>query len=305
MIALFNWAAAASPSAELATILAAAHELRTSGSFADAEAAYRDAARQFPDRAEPLFFAGLAARAAGKQQVALEAYRAALAIDDLPEAHMNIASLLSSREDAPAEALRHYKKALALREWPASTAATAEFNAAIALQTLGGDKNIQSAISAAKRARKLDPTFAAASELIEELKADLASTVVDEKEERAQEAADDSSGESDGSSQQKRQKSSVSARGQQQQQQPDGSGGTASPPDDEGASDANAHTLHAAAFSLRWAAQRALLDPAWPAAARKLQASGEGGGEGQLLAAVIADLSTLLTRLLEVEGASS
>ena len=304
MIALFYCAAAASPSAELATILAAAHELRTSGSFADAEAAYRDAARQFPDRAEPLFFAGLAARAAGKQQVALEAYRAALAIDDLPEAHMNIASLLSSREDAPAEALRHYKKALALREWPASTAATAEFNAAIALQTLGGDKNIQSAISAAKRARKLDPTFAAASELIEELKADLASTVADEKEERAQEAADDSSGESDGSSQQKRQKSSVSARGQQQQQQqPDGSGGTA--PEDEGASDANAHTLHAAAFSLRWAAQRALLDPAWPAAARKLQASGEGGGEGQLLAAVIADLSTLLTRLLEVEGASS
>ena len=64
------------------------------------------------------------------------------------------------------------------------------------------------------------------------------------------------------------------------------------------------HTLHAAAFSLRWAAQRALLDPAWPAAARKLQASGEGGGEGQLLAAVIADLSTLLTRLLEVEASS-
>ena len=87
--ALLPLIAASSPSAELATALASAHALRNAGSFAAAERAYRDAADAFPDRAEPLFFVGLTARAAGRQEAALEAYRAALQIDnDLAEAHV-------------------------------------------------------------------------------------------------------------------------------------------------------------------------------------------------------------------------
>ena len=79
----------ASQSTELAAVLASAHELRSAGSFSEAEAAYRSAADSFPGRAEPLFFAGLAARAAGKEEIALEAYRGALRIDgDLAEAHV-------------------------------------------------------------------------------------------------------------------------------------------------------------------------------------------------------------------------
>ena len=70
---------------------------------------------------------------------------------------MNVASLLSTREDAPADALRHYRRALALREWPEATAAHAEYNAALALQSLGGASNLAAAVAALRRAREVEP----------------------------------------------------------------------------------------------------------------------------------------------------
>ena len=82
---------------------------------------------------------------------------------------MNIASLLSARDDEPAEALQHYRRALALREWPADTAAHAEYNAALALQTLGGASNISAAIAALRRALRRSPQFALALEFLDEL----------------------------------------------------------------------------------------------------------------------------------------
>ena len=76
-------------SEELSTVLAAAHELREAGSHTAAEQAYRAAAEQFPDRSEPLFFIGLCARASGNDAAALEAYRAALDLNEnLAEAHV-------------------------------------------------------------------------------------------------------------------------------------------------------------------------------------------------------------------------
>ena len=83
---------------------------------------------------------------------------------------MNAAALLSAREDAPAEAVRHYRRALALRTWPDATAARAEYNLALALRSLGGRSNVDAAIAALRRAHKLSPGFAPAAEELDELR---------------------------------------------------------------------------------------------------------------------------------------
>ena len=265
VLALCAAVAGSSPSAELSSALASAHALRSAGAFADAIAAYRAAASQFPARAEPLFFLGLSSRAAGDEEAALEAYRAAVRMDaDFAEAHMNLASLLSAREDDPQQALTHYKRALALREWPAATAAHAEFNAALALQALGGRDNVEAALSAVRRVRKLNPTFTPAAELLDELETAAAAEATGAKGPGA--AARDEVPSNDAADQ----------------------------------CDANAAALHAAAESLQREARRALADTEWPGAARRLGGEhGDGRSEARLLASVVADLSTLLGRVLD------
>jgi tetratricopeptide (TPR) repeat protein len=338
-----------SSSAELATVLASAHELRASGAFTKAEAAYRAAAAAFPDRAEPLFYAGIAARASGKDHEAIAAYNEALRIDEgLAEAHvralstlnhlaekaahsrvllararqLNLASILSSLESSPATAVRHYRRALALREWPASTTVRAEYNAAVAHHAIGDASSVEAATAALRRALRLEPNFEPASELLSTIQAEAhtaaqteapAKERVDASEEQAWVRADGGPRHDGGVGTERADVADAPTRigseraavltepssaggdvgrceWQQQQQQRhvhcDG---------DVRASETNASALHAAAVSLRHAAQQALADPCWPAATRRTT---DGRDEAQLLAALTADLSSLLARLL-------
>lgn len=155
-------------SAELAAELATGSDLRSAGRHDEAQALYARLTRNFPDRVEPSFFSGLTHRAAGRTDEALTAYRRSLAIQPtLAEGHMNVASLIGAHEDGrDEEALYHYKRALALRTWPPQTAANAEYNAALALRALGRGAH---ALAAARRARKLQPDFDAAEELVDAL----------------------------------------------------------------------------------------------------------------------------------------
>ena len=236
---------------------------------------------------------GMTARATGNMEAALEAYRAALDIDqDLAEAHMNIASLLSAREDLPADAAWHYKRALALREWPDATAAHAEYNAALALHSLGGTSRIEAAIAALKRARKLNPGFEPAREML----ADLARAGDAPEEEAAALAAVDATvgctdAVADGEG-----GSSLARCGWRK---PSGGSITSVSTDTS-----SARALHAAATALKRAARDALADPDWAEAARQLASEGARGGssEAQLLSVLVADLGTLIGRLVDTSS---
>ena len=215
---------------------------------------------------------------------------------------MNIASLLSARDDEPAEALQHYRRALALREWPADTAAHAEYNAALALQTLGGASNISAAIAALRRALRRSPQFALALEFLDELEepaVDAASEAADGRLQRT--ATDDDDGDGLGTCGGSGGGGSTERAAPGHCQRPQGTRGHADGAADAEPLGASAAALHEAATSLRRVAQRALTDPSWPAAAMRIHAPADGSTlrEDQLLASLIGDLSTLLRRLLD------
>lgn len=165
---LFSSAAARPDQSEaLAASLSVADALRKAGAFEEAHSKYREAAKEHPNRHEPLFYLGLTARTLDRPREALKNYEAALALmPNLAEAHMNIASVWSNLEDHPEEALAHYRSALRLKEWPPGTEAHAEFNSALALQALNRETE---AISALRRCQQLSPSFEPATELLEEL----------------------------------------------------------------------------------------------------------------------------------------
>ena len=128
---------------------------------------YAAAAKLHPTRSEPLFFLGMTARAGGRTDEAMAQYKATLRLaPQTAEAHMNLASVLSTLDDRDAEALLHYEQALALREWPEKLAAQAEYNSAI---SLSGLDRADEAAAAARRALELAPEFDQAAELIEQL----------------------------------------------------------------------------------------------------------------------------------------
>ena len=80
---------------------------------------------------------------------------------------MNVASIYSAAEEEQhEEALHHYEQALALRAWPPSLAAQAEYNSAICLHALGRADDARAALG---RAQQLSPDFAPAAELAEQL----------------------------------------------------------------------------------------------------------------------------------------
>jgi tetratricopeptide (TPR) repeat protein len=174
-VLLFSSAAARPDQSEaLAASLSVADALRKAGAFEEAHSKYREAAREHPFRHEPLFYLGLTARSLDRPREALKYYEAALALlPNLAEAHMNIASVWSTLEDHPEEALAHYRSALRLKEWPPGLEAHAEFNSALALQLL--DRETE-AISALRRCQQLSPSFEPATELLEELLGTTAAT---------------------------------------------------------------------------------------------------------------------------------
>ena len=109
----------------------------------------------------------MTARAGGRTDEAMAQYKATLRLaPQTAEAHMNLASVLSTLDDRDAEALLHYEQALALREWPEKLAAQAEYNSAI---SLSGLDRADEAAAAARRALELAPEFDQAAELIEQL----------------------------------------------------------------------------------------------------------------------------------------
>ena len=167
-VLLFSSAAARPDQSEaLAASLSVADALRKAGAFEEAHSKYREAAKEHPFRHEPLFYLGLTARSLDRPREALKYYEAALALmPNLAEAHMNIASVWSTLDDHPEEALTHYRSALRLKEWPPGLEAHAEFNSALALQAL--DRETE-AISALRRCQQLSPSFEPATELLEEL----------------------------------------------------------------------------------------------------------------------------------------
>ena len=127
-------ASKSSSSTSLSSSLARGDELRQAGALDEAEAVYAAAAKLHPTRSEPLFFLGMTARAGGRTDEAMAQYKATLRLaPQTAEAHMNLASVLSTLDDRDAEALLHYEQALALREWPEKLAAQAEYNSAISL----------------------------------------------------------------------------------------------------------------------------------------------------------------------------
>ena len=151
----------------LSSALAKGDELRQAGALDEAEAVYAAAAKLHPTRSEPLFFLGMTARAGGRTDEAMAQYKATLRLaPQTAEAHMNLASVLSTLDDRDAEALLHYEQALALREWPEKLAAQAEYNSAI---SLSGLDRADEAAAAARRALELAPEFDQAAELIEQL----------------------------------------------------------------------------------------------------------------------------------------
>ena len=151
----------------LSSALAKGDELRQAGALDEAEAVYAAAAKLHPTRSEPLFFLGMTARAGGRTDEAMAQYKATLRLaPQTAEAHMNLASVLSTLDDRDAEALLHYEQALALREWPEKLAAQAEYNSAI---SLSGLDRADEAAAAARRSLELAPEFDQAAELIEQL----------------------------------------------------------------------------------------------------------------------------------------
>ena len=160
-------ASKSSSSTSLSSSLARGDELRQAGALDEAEAVYAAAAKLHPTRSEPLFFLGMTARAGGRTDEAMAQYKATLRLaPQTAEAHMNLASVLSTLDDRDAEALLHYEQALALREWPEKLAAQAEYNSAI---SLSGLDRADEAAAAARRALELAPEFDQAAELIEQL----------------------------------------------------------------------------------------------------------------------------------------
>ena len=159
--------AAKTSAPSLSSALAKGDELRQAGALDEAEAVYAAAAKLHPTRSEPLFFLGMTARAGGRTDEAMAQYKATLRLaPQTAEAHMNLASVLSTLDDRDAEALLHYEQALALREWPEKLAAQAEYNSAI---SLSGLDRADEAAAAARRALELAPEFDQAAELIEQL----------------------------------------------------------------------------------------------------------------------------------------
>ena len=216
---------------------------------------------------------------------------------------MNAAALLSAREDAPAEAVRHYRRALALRTWPDATAARAEYNLALALRSLGGRPNVDAAIAALRRAHKLSPGFAPAAEELDELRQEASGAAAPEAPEPPEPPEDSADADDADRPGEARGAARVSEREEQScRARPHASGCAPS-----GAL-SSASALHEAAHALRAAAQRALEDPQWPAAARRLPSSAaaaEASDEALLLAGLVADVSTLLQRLLEADAAAA
>ena len=158
---------AKSSAPSLSSALAKGDELRQAGALDEAEAVYAAAAKLHPTRSEPRFFLGMTARAGGRTDEAMAQYKATLRLaPQTAEAHMNLASVLSTLDDRDAEALLHYEQALALREWPEKLAAQAEYNSAI---SLSGLDRADEAAAAARRALELAPEFDQAAELIEQL----------------------------------------------------------------------------------------------------------------------------------------
>ena len=145
--------AKSSSGTSLSSALAKGDELRQAGALDEAEAVYAAAAKLHPTRSEPLFFLGMTARAGGRTDEAMAQYKATLRLaPQTAEAHMNLASVLSTLDDRDAEALLHYEQALALREWPEKLAAQAEYNSAI---SLSGLDRADEAAAAARRALSL------------------------------------------------------------------------------------------------------------------------------------------------------
>ena len=156
----------------LSSALARGDEFRQKADYKGAEQAYRAAAKLEPTRAEPHFFLGMTARAAGRTDDAMAHYEQALALSpQLAEAHMNVASLLSQMPGREEEALEHYAKALELREWPLDLAAQAEYNSGICLYNLGRTEEARVAL---ERAIGQAPTFAPARELLEQIETEQA-----------------------------------------------------------------------------------------------------------------------------------
>ena len=338
---LWSVAARASESSEstvLAAELAAAHELRTAGSFTAADAAYRAIALQYPDRPEAFFYVAFTARAAGNTEAAIEGYRAALAVDKhLTEAHMNLAALLSTREGAAAEAVKHYRKALHRRIWPDETKAHAEYNMALALHTLGGANHTKSAVKALKRARKHAPDFQPAIEALDEMLLELG-TPADEAARADGDAyqyewvwpeteGDGSSAEADDAPPAEAATDEEDASQEEEDDDDDETGDGASDDVAQGqcewpgacadsrahsssgrAGQSNAERLHAAAAALKRETQLALADPGWAAAARRVAlaqgTSGSAGSEAQLLSGLVADLAVLMGRLAALDADS-
>ena len=156
---------AKSSAPSLSSALAKGDELRQAGALDEAEAVYAAAAKLHPTRSEPRFFLGMTARAGGRTDEAMAQYKATLRLaPQTAEAHMNLASVLSTLDDRDAEALLHYEQALALREWPEKLAAQAEYNSAI---SLSGLDRADEAAAAARRALELARQVLRAAWLIE------------------------------------------------------------------------------------------------------------------------------------------
>ena len=259
--------------------LARGDAARQKGQHAEAEAAYREAAKASPARAEPLFFMGMTARAAGRTDEAMFHYQAALKLSpQLAEAHMNVASLLSQVPGREQEALDHYTQALELREWSPELSAQAQYNSAICLFNL---QRISEARVAVERTLALTPNFEPAQELLEQIDAELAeggdsATATDEASEaRDAEVEDEAADEPSAAATPTRQQWGVSASG------------AASPQGSTKSAGGGASTLDAAIAQLELHVMHALAQPADSGASKERSAK---------VSQLIASLSTLLAR---------
>ena len=263
--------------------LARGDAARQKGQHAEAEAAYREAAKASPARAEPLFFMGMTTRAAGRTEEAMFHYQAALKLSpQLAEAHMNVASLLSQVPGRELEALDHYTQALELREWSPELSAQAQYNSGICLFNL---QRISEAREAVERTLALTPNFAPAQELLEQIDTELAegggdaATATDEAAAEAPEAEAEAEDEADdepaAEAAPTRQQWGVSAKGATAPQ-----GGAKS-------AGGGASTLDAAIAQLELHVMHALAQPADGGASKERSAK---------VSQLIASLSTLLAR---------